>query len=73
MFRRIVFSAVAAGLLAGVLPTVVRRLQVVSAEAHPTLAPPELLRTFIVATAIANAAFRAARDAGSAIASRKLA
>ena len=42
-------------------------------EAHTTLAPPELLRTFIVATAIANAVFWAALGAGSAIAFRKLA
>ena len=73
MFRRIVFSAVAAGLVAGVLPTAVRQLRVASAETHTTLAPPELLRTFIVATAIATAVFRAALGAGSAIAFRKLA
>ena len=73
MFRRIVFSSVAAGLPAGVLPAAVQQLQVVPAEAHTTLALPDLLRTFIVATAIANAVFRAALDAGSAIAFRKLA
>ena len=42
-------------------------------EAHTTLVPPELLWTFIVATAIANAMFWAALGAGSAIAFRKLA
>ena len=42
-------------------------------EPHTVLAPPELLRTFIVATAIANAVFWAALGAGSAIAFRKLA
>ena len=42
-------------------------------EAHTTLAPPDLLRTFIVATAIANAVFWVALGAGSAIAFRKLA
>ena len=67
------FSAVAAGLLAGVLLTAVQQHRVVSAETHTALAPPELLLTFIVATAIATAVFRAALGAGSAIAFRKLA
>ena len=42
-------------------------------ETHSALAPPELLRTFIVATAIANAVFWSALGAGCAIAFRKLA
>ena len=42
-------------------------------EIHSALAPPELLRTFIVATAIANAVFWLALGAGCAIAFRKLA
>ena len=42
-------------------------------ETHTALAPPELLGTFIVATAIANAVFWAVLGAGSAIAFRRLA
>ena len=42
-------------------------------EAHSTLAPPELLQTFIVATATANAVFWVALGAGCAIAFKKLA
>ena len=42
-------------------------------ETHTTLAPPELLRTFIVATAVANAVFWVVLGAGCAIAFRKLA
>lgn len=42
-------------------------------EVHTTLAPPELLRTFIVATAITNAVFWVVLGAGSAITFRKLA
>ena len=42
-------------------------------EIHSALAPPELLRTFIVATAIANAVFWLALGAGCAVAFRKLA
>ena len=42
-------------------------------DTHVALAPPELLRTFIVATAIANAVFWMVLGAGSAIAFRKLA
>ena len=42
-------------------------------ESHSSLAPPELLRTFIVATAIANAVFWLVLGAGCAIAFRKLA
>ena len=40
---------------------------------HTALAPPDLLRTFIVATAIANAVFWAVLGAGSAIAFKRLA
>ena len=43
------------------------------AETHSTLAPPELLQTFIVATAVANAAFWVVLGAGCAIAFKKLA
>lgn len=42
-------------------------------ESHTALAPPDLLRTFIVATAIANAVFWAVLGAGSAIAFKRLA
>ena len=42
-------------------------------DTHTTLAPPELLQAFIVATAIANAVFWVALGAGCAIAFRKLA
>ena len=42
-------------------------------ETHSALAPPELLRTFIVATAITNAVFWLVLGAGCAIAFRKLA
>ena len=42
-------------------------------EVHSTLAPPELLQTFIIATATANAVFWIALGAGCAIAFKKLA
>ena len=42
-------------------------------ESHTALAPPDLLRTFIVATAIANAVFWAVLGTGSAIAFKRLA
>ena len=42
-------------------------------DTHTTLAPPELLQAFIVATAIANAVFWVVLGAGCAIAFRKLA
>ena len=42
-------------------------------DSHSALAPPELLQTFIVATAIANAVFWVVLGAGCAIAFRKLA
>ena len=42
-------------------------------ETHAALAPPELLQTFIVATAITNAVFWAVLGAGSAIAFKRLA
>jgi len=42
-------------------------------DTHTTLAPPELLQTFIVATAIANAVFWVVLGAGCAIAFKKLA
>ena len=42
-------------------------------ESHTALAPPDLLTTFIVATAIANAVFWAVLGAGSAIAFKRLA
>ena len=42
-------------------------------DTHATSAPPELVRTFIVATAIANAVFWVVLGAGSAIAFKKLA
>ena len=43
------------------------------AETHSTLAPPELLQTFIVATAVTNAVFWVVLGAGCAIAFKKLA
>ena len=42
-------------------------------DSHTTLAPPELLQTFIVATAIANAVFWVVLGTGCAIAFKKLA
>ena len=42
-------------------------------ESHTALAPPDLLRTFIVATALANAVFWAVLGTGSAIAFKRLA
>ena len=42
-------------------------------DSHTTLAPPELLQTFIVATAVANAVFWVVLGAGCAIAFKKLA
>lgn len=42
-------------------------------DTYTTLAPPELLQTFIVATAIANAVFWVVLGAGCAIAFKKLA
>jgi len=42
-------------------------------EIHSALAPPELLQTFIVATAVTNAVFWMVLGAGCAIAFRKLA
>ena len=42
-------------------------------ETHSTLAPPELLQTFIVATAVTNAVFWMVLGAGCAIAFKKLA
>lgn len=42
-------------------------------ETHSTLAPPELLRTFIVSTAVANAVFWVVLGTGCAIAFKKLA
>ena len=42
-------------------------------DPHSALVPPELLRTFIVATAVANAMFWMVLGAGSAIAFKKLA
>ena len=42
-------------------------------DSHTMLAPPELLQTFIVATAIANAVFWVVLGTGCAIAFKKLA
>ena len=42
-------------------------------DTYTTLAPPELLQTFIVATAIANAVFWVVLGAGCAIAFKRLA
>ena len=42
-------------------------------EVHSAVAPPELLRTFIIATAVANAVFWVVLGSGCAIAFRKLA
>jgi len=76
MFRRIVFSAGLAGIVAGILPTAFQQLV---AMPHligtPTRkpAPPELAQTSIVATAVTNAVFRMALGAGCTIACRKLA
>ena len=42
-------------------------------DTHSTLAPPALLQTFIVATAVTTAVFRVVLGAGCAIAFKKLA
>ena len=80
MFRRIVFSASLAGLVAGIALTAIQQLVAMThligtphPETRSALAPPELARTFIVATAVTNAAFRMVLRAGCAAACRKLA
>ena len=74
MYGRIVFSAGAAGLLAGILPSAARQLQAV-----PVILKAETYQgadagvAGIVATAIENAVFRLAPGTGCATAFRKLA